>query len=102
DIMRTTAPLFPHLLERGLDVQLVQGQFDFRDGVAANTLWINEAQWGGRKQYVMADRQHWSLGKELAGFVRSGGNLTHRVILNAGHMAPGDQPEACQDMVDRF
>ncbi|KAJ2822315.1 hypothetical protein IWW50_004265 [Coemansia erecta] len=102
DIMRTTAPLIPHLLERGLDVQLVQGQFDFRDGVAANTLWINEVQWGGRKQYVMADRQHWRLGKELAGYVRSGGNLTHRVILNAGHMAPGDQPMACQDMVDRF
>ncbi|KAJ2329545.1 hypothetical protein IWW51_000544 [Coemansia sp. RSA 2702] len=102
DIMRTTAPLFPFLLERGLKVQLAQGQFDFRDGVAANTLWINEAQWGGKKQFAMADRQQWWLGKELVGYDRSGGNLTHRVILNAGHMAPGDQPKACQDMVDRF
>ncbi|KAJ2672766.1 hypothetical protein IWW42_002720 [Coemansia sp. RSA 1085] len=102
DIMRTTAPLFPYLLERGLRVQLAQGQFDFRDGVAANTLWINELQWGGRKQFAMADRQQWWLGKELVGYVRSGGNLTHWVILNAGHMAPGDQPEACLNMVESF
>ncbi|KAJ1734747.1 hypothetical protein LPJ61_000916 [Coemansia biformis] len=102
DIMRTTAPLFPYLLERGLRVELVQGQFDFRDGVAGNTLWINGVQWAGRQQFAEADRQQWWLGKDIAGFVRAGGNLTHCVILNAGHMAPGDQPEACQDMVDRF
>ncbi|KAJ2449219.1 hypothetical protein EV183_005011 [Coemansia sp. RSA 2336] len=102
DIMRTTAPLFPYLLERGLRVQLAQGQFDFRDGVASNTLWINELQWGGRKRFAMADRQQWWLGKELVGYVRSGGNLTHWVILNAGHMAPGDQPEACLNMVESF
>ncbi|KAJ2794211.1 hypothetical protein H4R20_006300 [Coemansia guatemalensis] len=102
DIMRTTAPLFPYLLEHGLEVQLVQGQFDFRDGVAGNTLWINEAQWNGKLAFAEADRQQWWLGKELLGYARRGGRLTHRVVLNAGHMAPGDQPEACQDMVDRF
>ncbi|KAJ2713928.1 hypothetical protein H4R19_002003 [Coemansia spiralis] len=102
DIMRTTAPLFPFLLERGLRVELVQGQFDFRDGVAGNTLWINGVQWSGRERFAEAERQQWWMGKELSGYVRAGGNLTHRVILNAGHMAPGDQPEACQEMVDRF
>ncbi|PIA14990.1 peptidase S10, serine carboxypeptidase [Coemansia reversa NRRL 1564] len=102
DIMRTTAPLFPYLLERGLQMQLVQGQFDFRDGVAGNTLWINEAQWDGKKAFAEADRQQWLLGKELLGYARCGGRLTHRVVLNAGHMAPGDQPKACQDMVDLF
>ncbi|KAJ2158545.1 hypothetical protein GGF46_003695 [Coemansia sp. RSA 552] len=102
DIMRTTAPLVPYLLDHGLRVELAQGQFDFRDGVAGNTLWINEAQWSGRLQFAMADRQQWWRGRELSGYTRSGGNLTHRIILSAGHLAPGDQPEACQDMVDRF
>ncbi|KAJ1801560.1 hypothetical protein LPJ59_000181 [Coemansia sp. RSA 2399] len=102
DIMRTSAPLFPHLLEKGIPVQLAQGQFDFRDGVAGNTLWINELEWKGRGLFAHADRQQWWLQKELAGYERSGGLLTHRVILDAGHMAPGDQPEACLDMLSRF
>ncbi|KAJ2777568.1 hypothetical protein H4R18_005090 [Coemansia javaensis] len=102
DIMRTTAPLFPRLLERGLQVQLAQGQFDFRDGVAGNTLWINSLQWPARRQFANAPRRQWWLAKELAGYARAGGNLTHRVILGAGHMAPGDQPDACLDMINRF
>ncbi|KAJ2548238.1 hypothetical protein EV175_004906, partial [Coemansia sp. RSA 1933] len=102
DIMRTSAPLFPYLLEKGVPVQLAQGQFDFRDGVAGNTLWINELKWKGRQSFAQADRQQWWLQKELAGYERSGGLLMHRVVLGAGHMAPGDQPEACLDMVARF
>ncbi|KAI8320748.1 peptidase S10, serine carboxypeptidase [Martensiomyces pterosporus] len=101
DIMRTTAPLFPYLLER-YPVQLNQGQFDFRDGVAGNTLWLNELEWSARHKFALSDRQQWRIGKELAGYVRSGGNLSHWVILNAGHMSPGDQPEACLDMVHRI
>ncbi|KAJ1964474.1 hypothetical protein GGI12_001394 [Dipsacomyces acuminosporus] len=101
DIMRTTAPLFPYLLER-YPVQLNQGNFDYRDGVAGNTLWINELEWSGKHKFSLAERQQWKIGKELAGYVRSGGNLSHWVILNAGHMSPGDQPEASLDMVRRI
>ncbi|KAJ1824599.1 hypothetical protein LPJ73_009286, partial [Coemansia sp. RSA 2703] len=79
-------------------VDLNQGQFDFRDGVASNTLWINELAWSGRQKFAMADRQQWWLEKELAGYKRNGGNLTHWTILNAGHMSPGDQPAFCLDM----
>ncbi|KAJ1993844.1 hypothetical protein GGI25_000987 [Coemansia spiralis] len=102
DIMRTSAPLFPYLLEKGIPVQLAQGQFDFRDGAAGNTLWINELEWKDKQSFAQADRQKWWLQKELAGYERSGGLLTHRIVLNAGHMSPGDQPEACLDMVKRF
>ncbi|KAJ2228189.1 hypothetical protein H4R99_003731 [Coemansia sp. RSA 1722] len=101
DIMRTTAPMIPYLLER-YPVDLGQGQFDFRDGVASNTLWINELKWTGRKSFATADRQQWRLGKELAGYKRSGGNLTHWTVLDAGHMSPGDQPEFCLDMVEHI
>ncbi|KAJ2782739.1 hypothetical protein GGI15_002816, partial [Coemansia interrupta] len=97
DIMRTSAPMFPRLLEK-YPVNLNQGQFDFRDGVASNTLWINELAWSGRREFAMADRQQWWLEKELAGYKRNGGNLTHWTILNAGHMSPGDQPAFCLDM----
>ncbi|KAJ2584491.1 hypothetical protein GGH95_000344 [Coemansia sp. RSA 1836] len=101
DIMRTSAPLFSYLLER-YPVQLNQGQFDFRDGVAGNTLWINELEWSRRHEFALADRQQWWLSKELAGYKRSGGGLSHWTILNAGHMSPGDQPEVCLNMVDRI
>jgi carboxypeptidase C (cathepsin A) len=37
-----------------------------------------------------------------AGWVRQGGNVTQLVVANAGHMAPGDAPEACYDMLQRF
>ncbi|KAJ1895296.1 hypothetical protein LPJ66_004679 [Kickxella alabastrina] len=101
DIMRTTAPLFPTLLNK-YSVHLNQGQFDFRDGVAGNTLWINGLKWPDRSKFSLADRQQWWLEKELVGYTRSGGNLSHWVILNAGHMSPGDQPEACLDMARRI
>ncbi|KAJ1822257.1 hypothetical protein GGH91_001895 [Coemansia sp. RSA 2671] len=101
DIMRTTAPLFPYLLER-YPVHLNQGQFDFRDGVAGNTLWINELEWKHKHEFALADRQQWWLDKELAGYRRSGGGLSHWTILNAGHMSPGDQPKACLTMVDHI
>ncbi|KAJ1648442.1 hypothetical protein LPJ64_000271 [Coemansia asiatica] len=101
DIMRTTAPMIPYLLEK-YPVDLGQGQFDFRDGVASNTLWINELMWSGKERFAMADRQQWWLGRELAGYRRSGGNLTHWTVLDAGHMSPGDQPEFCLDMVEHI
>ncbi|ORX71153.1 alpha/beta-hydrolase [Linderina pennispora] len=101
DIMRTTAPLFPYLLER-MPVNLNQGQFDFRDGVAGNTLWINELEWTNKHKFALADRDQWWIGNELSGYMRQGGGLSHWVILNAGHMSPGDQPEACLNMVNRI
>lgn len=102
DVMRTTAPLYAYLLEKKYPVYLNQGQFDFRDGVAGNILWMDELEWSRRHEFALADRQQWWMGNELRGYKRMGGGLSHWTILNAGHMSPGDQPEACLNMVDNI
>ncbi|KAJ1960259.1 hypothetical protein GGI12_003903 [Dipsacomyces acuminosporus] len=101
DNMRTTAPLYSYLLER-YPVQLGQGNFDFRDGVTSNTWWINELEWSGKSKFASAKRQQLKIGNELLGYYTSGGQLTHAVILDAGHMSSGDKPEACLEMLHRL
>ncbi|KAJ1912199.1 hypothetical protein H4219_005694 [Mycoemilia scoparia] len=118
DIMRSSMPLYPHLIER-YGVTLYQGQFDFRDGVVGNTAWINRLQWEGSDQFKAAKRQQWYLKDGvkdpnaddeddfaerpfLAGYLQSGGNLNHYTVLNAGHMTPGDNPQACLDIIHKL
>lgn len=35
-------------------------------------------------------------------YVRRADNFYDVTILNAGHMVPTDQPEACLELIDRF
>ncbi|KAJ1919302.1 hypothetical protein H4219_002064 [Mycoemilia scoparia] len=114
DIMRTSMPLYPHLIER-YGVTLYQGQFDFRDGVVGNTAWISGLKWEGSDQFKAAKRQQWYLKDGikdpnadeddfvqrlfLAGYLQSGGNLNHYTVLGGGHMTPGDNPQACLDII---
>ncbi|ODQ55423.1 alpha/beta-hydrolase [Saitoella complicata NRRL Y-17804] len=103
DIMKSTAHLFPRLLEE-MPVLLYQGQFDFRDGVVSQDRWMSELQWSGSEGYKKAEREVWrdADGKEVYGYIKRSGHLTRAVISSAGHMAPGDQGEAAFDMITNF
>ncbi|BFZ62054.1 hypothetical protein YB2330_003133 [Saitoella coloradoensis] len=103
DIMKSTAHLFPRLLEE-MPVLLYQGQFDFRDGVVSQDGWMFELKWSGSEGYKKAEREVWrnTDGKEVYGYIKRSGHLTRAVISSAGHMAPGDQGEAAFAMMNNF
>ncbi|KAJ3040275.1 hypothetical protein HK097_002607, partial [Rhizophlyctis rosea] len=101
DTFKSAAPLFPFLLDTAqYKVLLIQGQFDFRDGVAGQHRWISEIAWSGRDGYNRAERRVWKMraeevgGRELVkGYVTQFGRLRRVEVLGAGHNTPGDQAE---------
>ncbi|RUS31424.1 Alpha/Beta hydrolase protein [Jimgerdemannia flammicorona] len=107
DITLSTAHLFPVLLAH-YRVLLYQGQFDFRDGVAGNTAWIEALEWPGREGFANAPRNIWKTesptdrNSHVAGWVQAYANLTRLSLFGAGHMAPMDQPANTREMISNF
>ena len=96
DVMQDVTPVYSALLASGLPMLLYEGAADAQDGPASAALWQARLTWPGRANYTAAKRQLWRVeveGKErIAGYWRTGGDLTTVTLRNAGHMAPHDQP----------
>ncbi|GAB5356359.1 hypothetical protein AAMO2058_000283800 [Amorphochlora amoebiformis] len=103
DIMRSNAWKFPLILQ-SVKVLLYQGQFDWKDGVVSNDLWIRSLDWPGAAEYLNAKREIWRGTGQIFGWAKevTGTNLTEVVVAGAGHMVPMDEPEAAKDMISRF
>ncbi|KAF9422910.1 hypothetical protein BGZ94_008452 [Podila epigama] len=99
DVMKSTAWMVGDLLESGVRVLAYQGVFDFRDGVAGSTAWIEDLEWSGKTEFQEAERELWKVDDHLAGYVTSVGALTRVTILGAGHLAPMDQAKAALAMI---
>ncbi|KAI9141470.1 Alpha/Beta hydrolase protein, partial [Paraphysoderma sedebokerense] len=108
EVMKSAAFLFPRILNLGYKVLLYQAQFDFKDGTVGSTEWISNLKWEGRKQYNSANRTIYHLNNNTVGYITSTSSssskyhLTRVELLNAGHLAPSDQPEVCFDMLRKF
>ncbi|KAJ3290820.1 hypothetical protein HK104_006500 [Borealophlyctis nickersoniae] len=102
DIMKSTAHLFPPLLEAGYNVLLYQGQFDYRDGILGQNRWIFQMEWSGGDGFAKAERKVWRVGGSIAGYSTEFRNLRRVEVLNAGHNAPMDQPWAVKGMIEEF
>ena len=55
---------------------------------------------GRVSQFLLAKRQVWRVNGELAGYVQKWGNLSHVVVLGAGHLVPTDQAVSSQAMME--
>lgn len=101
DIMKTVVDLLPAILA-SVPVLLYQGQFDWKDGYAENSQWIDRLAWPGKKAFLAAPRGIWRVGKSIAGYAQGAANLTQVLVCGAGHLSPMDQPVNVHDMVYRF
>ncbi|CAG8446779.1 5260_t:CDS:10 [Ambispora gerdemannii] len=101
DIMKSTAHLFPTLIEN-YKVMLFQGNMDFRDGVVGNTEWLCSLEFDGSEIFRKKPRKIWHLDDNLIGYSVQSRNLTRIVFLQSGHFVPIDQPIATLDMITRF
>jgi vitellogenic carboxypeptidase-like protein len=92
-IMRNYAPVVAKLLDRSIPVMVISG---LNDGKDTNFLgarrWISKLSWRKAGRYRRAETEKWKVGGSVLGYRRRGGGLTSLNVLNAGHLAPRDQP----------
>ncbi len=90
------------LLDRGVPVLVITG---LNDGKDTNFLgarrWVSQLRWRGAARYRRAGTRRWTIGGSVLGYRRSGGGLTTLEVLNAGHLAPRDQPRIA-DALQQF
>merc|ERR1711865_190170 len=99
----TSLPLWPTLLARGIHIMVYNGNMDLICNHLGTDAYVRKSlTWAGKAQFLAAPRQVWKVANSMAGWSRSAANFTQIVVANAGHMAPGDSPAACFDMVGRF
>ncbi|KAF9108067.1 hypothetical protein BGX27_008495 [Mortierella sp. AM989] len=99
DIMKSALWMVSSLLQQGIKVLAYQGIFDFRDGVAGSTSWIEQLEWAGQEEFLNTEREVWINDGKLAGYVTQIEGLARVVILGAGHLAPMDQGDNTLAMI---
>ncbi|XP_046988685.1 venom serine carboxypeptidase-like [Schistocerca americana] len=100
--MSTARHWLEHLLDSGIRVLCYSGQLDLIVAYALSADAFRHLQWQHAAQYREADRQPWYVGSSLAGYMKTGGNLTELLVRGAGHMVPTDKPEFALQMVTDF
>jgi len=90
------------LLERGVRVLIYAGTNDWIANWVGNERWTLEMWWSGQKEYVGKPLVDWTVDGEVAGKVRSHGDLTFATIYGAGHLVPRDKPAESLAMISRW
>ncbi|CAG2055192.1 unnamed protein product [Timema podura] len=101
DYMKSVKPWLEVLLEN-YRVLMYNGQLDIICAYPLTANLLRNLEWSGADDYKTAERSQWLSGGELAGFVKTAGNLTEILVRNAGHLVPTSQPAWSYDLITRF
>jgi len=101
DLEQSVANLLPDLLTT-YPVMNYNGNMDLICNYFGTNEWTKHIGWPGQQTYNKASNHTWIVDGTAAGYYKSGGNLTHLIIDNAGHMAPFSQPKNTQNMLYTF
>nr|CAD7425109.1 unnamed protein product [Timema monikensis] len=101
DYMKSVKPWLEVLLEN-YRVLMYNGQLDIICAYPLTANLLRNLEWSGADDYRTAERSQWLSGGELAGFVKTAGNLTEILVRNAGHLVPTSQPAWSYDLITRF
>ncbi|CAB0040177.1 unnamed protein product [Trichogramma brassicae] len=101
DITKSASFFVSDLLQH-YKVLIYNGQLDIIVAYPLTENYLQNLEWPGAKDYKVAKRKQWWVGKELAGYSKIVHNLTEVLVRNAGHMVPADQPMWAWDLITRF
>lgn len=91
--MSNYAGLVGKLLDRGVPVMVITGLNDAKDtNFLGARKWVSKLRWHHARRYGRANTHQWKPGRSVLGYRRRGGGLTTLEVLDAGHLAPRDQP----------
>lgn len=74
------------LLERGVQVLIYVGTYDWICNWIGNERWTLDLEWSGQEDFVKEALREWLVDGNKAGMVRSKGGLTFATVDGAGHM----------------
>ncbi|XP_015127285.1 venom serine carboxypeptidase [Diachasma alloeum] len=101
DITRSEADKVA-ILAKYYRVMIYNGQLDIIVAYPLTENYLMNLKWIGAEDYKKAARRKWIVDGEIAGYVKTAGNLIEVLVRNAGHMVPGDQPKWAWDLITRF
>lgn len=101
DIFKSIAHLLPGLLSNH-HVVVYNGQLDIICAYPMMVNYLLKLKFNGDTEYRNNRRYIYRVDKELAGYVKEGGNLTEVLIRKAGHMVPADMPKYTFDIISRL
>ncbi|KAI3729323.1 hypothetical protein L6452_17979 [Arctium lappa] len=99
DVMKSVRFKVEYLV-KNTKVLLYQGQCDLRDGVFSSESWMKKMKWEGLQKFLDAERDVWNVNGVLAGYVQKSDNLSHAVVLAAGHFVEADQHVNSQALIE--
>jgi len=94
-------PYIKEILEKDIPCLIVAGQMDIRANHLGIQRMISKIDWTGSLDFSAAERRHWTVKGELAGYVKSGGGLTYVLMRNVGHFMIGDKMAWSLDLLKR-
>ncbi|CAI9275963.1 unnamed protein product [Lactuca saligna] len=98
DVMKSVKYMVEFVV-KNTKLLLYQGQCDLRDGVVSVESWVKKMKWEGIGKFLDAEKDVWIVNGVLAGYVQKWDNLSHVVVLGAGHFVPTDQDVNSQAMI---
>eukprot|EP01105_Mastigella_eilhardi_P007520 TRINITY_DN18961_c0_g1_i1.p1 TRINITY_DN18961_c0_g1~~TRINITY_DN18961_c0_g1_i1.p1 ORF type:complete len:416 (-),score=134.81 TRINITY_DN18961_c0_g1_i1:80-1327(-) len=101
DIVKPSYQLLPALLE-DYAVLVYSGQYDFICNLLGTERMLAALEWDGLAQYLATPQQVWTVGGKVAGYKKTALNLSHAIVLGAGHQAPAAQPVNMLNLFDSF
>jgi len=101
DLSRSSEFLFPEILQK-IPVLLYNGNYDLICNILGTTTWATTLDWPYQQDFNNAKAHNWTVAGETVGNYKSAATLTHLMVLNAGHMAPFNQPRNCLNMITTF
>jgi len=101
DIMDSVSSWVAELLAH-YRVLAYNGQLDIICAYPMTVNYLKKLKFDAAGEYKVAPRYIWMVDDEVAGYVKTAGNLTELLVRNSGHMVPAEQPKWALDMLNRF
>lgn len=101
DVTRSVANDVTFILNQ-IKVLIYNGQNDVVVNTPGVLQYLNSLQWSNLWQWKRAEKKVWTVGKEVVGWSKVGGNLWFVLVNGAGHMVPTDQPRNSYIMMGHF
>ncbi|KAJ8883640.1 hypothetical protein PR048_015493 [Dryococelus australis] len=99
DFMQSARPWVEELLDAGYRVVFYNGQLDLIVAYPLSVNMFSKLRFAAAAQYAVAHRQLWYVDGELAGYVKTAGNMTELLVRDSGHMVPADQPAVAARLI---
>ncbi|KAI8428241.1 hypothetical protein MSG28_002462 [Choristoneura fumiferana] len=96
DFLSNTKPMMEVLLEH---YRVLVGQLDQMLPCLSTSRNYRTWKWNGTQEFLQAVRFPYIFNSRLAGYYKTGGQLTEVVLRGAGHMVPLDAPAPAQAML---